>query len=56
MDTLQKNPKIAEALNRLAPLVTDDVIASLNAQIDIDKQEFATVAKSFLQTAGLIKK
>ena len=55
-DTLQKNPKIAEALNRLAPMLTDDVITDLNAQVDIDKQEFAAVAKTFLQTAGLIKK
>jgi osmoprotectant transport system substrate-binding protein len=55
-DTLQKNPKIAEALNKLAPLLTDDVITDLNAQVDIDKQEFAAVAKTFLQTAGLIKK
>jgi osmoprotectant transport system substrate-binding protein len=55
-DTLQKNPKIADALNKLAPLLTDDVITDLNAQVDIDKQEFATVAKTFLQTAGLIKK
>jgi len=55
-DTLQKNPKIAEALNRLAPLLTDDVIASLNAQVDLDKQEFAVVAKTFLDSAGLLKK
>lgn len=55
-DTLQKNPKIADALNKLAPLLTDDVITDLNAQVDIDKQEFAAVAKTFLQTAGLIKK
>jgi len=56
MDTLQKNPKIAEALNRLAPLVTDAVIANLNAQVDIDKQEFAAVAKAFLDQVGLLKK
>jgi len=56
MDTLQKNPKIAEALNRLAPLMTDAVIARLNAQVDIDKQDFAIVAKTFLDQAGLLKK
>lgn len=54
-DTLQKNPKIAGALNRLAALLTDDVITHLNAQVDIDKQDFATVAKSFLTSAGLVK-
>jgi len=55
-DTLQKNPKIAEALNKLAPLLSDDVITSLNAQVDIDKQEVATVAKTFLSAKGLLKK
>jgi osmoprotectant transport system substrate-binding protein len=55
-DTLQSNPKIADALNKLAPLLTDDVIAGLNAQVDIDKKEFAAVAKAFLDQAGLLKK
>jgi osmoprotectant transport system substrate-binding protein len=55
-DALRKNPKIAETLNRLAPLVTDDVITRLNAQVDIDKQDFAAVAKTFLNSAGLVKK
>jgi osmoprotectant transport system substrate-binding protein len=57
MDALDKNPKIAEALNRLAPLLTDDVMAGLNWKVDgPDKQEFAVVAKAFLQEKGLIKK
>jgi osmoprotectant transport system substrate-binding protein len=55
-DTLQKNPKIAEVLNKLAPLLTNNVIASLNAKVDIDKQDFAAVAKTFLDQAGLLKK
>ncbi|MEP7187840.1 MAG: glycine betaine ABC transporter substrate-binding protein [Roseiflexaceae bacterium] len=55
-DTLQNNPKIADALNKLAPLLTDDVIAGLNAQVDIDGKEFAVVAKAFLDSAGLLKK
>ncbi|MDQ2997283.1 MAG: quaternary ammonium transporter [Chloroflexota bacterium] len=55
-DTLQNNPKIADALNKLAPLLTDDVIAGLNAQVDIEGKEFAVVAKAFLDSAGLRKK
>jgi osmoprotectant transport system substrate-binding protein len=55
-DTLQNNPKIAEALNKLAPLLTDDVIAGLNAQVDIEGKEFPVVAKAFLDSAGLLKK
>jgi osmoprotectant transport system substrate-binding protein len=57
MDVLDKNAKIAEALNRLAPLLTDDVMAGLNWKVDgPEKQEFAAVAKAFLQEKGLIKK
>jgi osmoprotectant transport system substrate-binding protein len=55
-DTLQSNPKIADALNRLAPLLTDDVITGLNAQVDIEGKEFPAVAKAFLDSAGLLKK
>lgn len=56
-DVLEKNPKIAEALNRLAPLLTDEIMAGLNWQVDgPDKKEFAAVAKAFLQEKGLIKR
>lgn len=56
-DMLQKNPKIAEALNRLAPLLTDDVMAGLNWKVDgPEKKEYAAVAKEFLQEKGLITK
>ncbi len=56
-DVLDKNPKIAEALNTLAPLLTDDIMAGLNWQVDgPTKKEFAAVAKAFLQEKGLLKK
>jgi osmoprotectant transport system substrate-binding protein len=55
-DTLQNNPKITDALNKLAPMLTDDVITDLNAQVDIEGKEFAAVAKAFLDQAGLLKK
>jgi osmoprotectant transport system substrate-binding protein len=56
-DVLDKNPKIAEALNKLAPLLTDDVMAGLNWQVDgPTKKEAAAVAKAFLQEKGLLKK
>ncbi len=56
-DVLDKNPKIAEALNKLAPLLTDDIMAGLNWQVDgPTKKEFAAVAKAFLQEKGLLKK
>lgn len=56
MDTLQKNPKIADALNRLAPLLTDSIMSGLNWQVDgPDKKEPAAVAKAFLTQNGLLK-
>ena len=46
-----------EALNKLAPLLTDEVMAGLNWQVDgPTKKEFAAVAKAFLQEKGLLKK
>ncbi|HET8678572.1 MAG TPA: glycine betaine ABC transporter substrate-binding protein [bacterium] len=56
-DVAEKNPKIAESLNKLAPLLTDDIMAGLNWQVDgPDKKEYAAVAKTFLQEKGLIKR
>ncbi|MDD5369906.1 MAG: glycine betaine ABC transporter substrate-binding protein [Anaerolineaceae bacterium] len=56
MDTLQKNPQIADVLNKLAPQLTDQVMSGLNWQVDgPDKKEPAAVAKAFLQQAGLLK-
>jgi osmoprotectant transport system substrate-binding protein len=56
-EAIEKHPKIAEALNKLAPLLTDEVMAGLNWQVDgPDKKEFAAVARAFLQEKGLIKR
>jgi osmoprotectant transport system substrate-binding protein len=55
-DTLQKFPQIADALNKLAPKLTDEVMSGLNFQVDgPDKKEPADVAKAFLKEQGLIK-
>jgi osmoprotectant transport system substrate-binding protein len=54
-EVLAKHPKIAEALGKLAPLLTDEVMAGLNWQVDgPDKREYAAVAKAFLQEKGLL--
>jgi osmoprotectant transport system substrate-binding protein len=56
MDTLQKYPQIADVLNKLAPLLTTDIMSGLNWQVDgPDKKEPAAVAKAFLQQHGLLK-
>lgn len=55
-DVLTANPKIAETLNRLAPLLTNDVMSGLNWQVDgPEKKEIADVARAFLQQQGFIK-
>jgi len=56
MDTLAKYPQIADVLNKLAPLLTDDVMSGLNWMVDgPDKKDYAVVAKAFLQQSGLLK-
>jgi osmoprotectant transport system substrate-binding protein len=54
-DTLTANPGIADALNPLAPLLTDQVMSALNWQVDgPDKLEPAEVAEAFLTEQGLL--
>ena len=45
-----------EALNKLAPKLTDETMRRLNNEVDGNKKEPAAVAKTFLQEQGLIKK
>jgi osmoprotectant transport system substrate-binding protein len=55
-DTLAANPQIAEALNTLAPFLTDDLMSGLNWQVDgPDKKEIKDVATAFLKEKGLVK-
>ena len=42
-------------LNKLAPMITNDVISALNWKVDGDKQEYAQVATDFLKSKGLVK-
>jgi osmoprotectant transport system substrate-binding protein len=53
-EILDKNPKIAEALNALAAKLNDDNMAKLNASVDVDKKTPEEVAESFLKANGLI--
>jgi osmoprotectant transport system substrate-binding protein len=56
-DVLEKYPKIADALNKLAPFLTDAIMAQLNWKVDgPEKREFAAVAREFLEEKGLIRK
>lgn len=48
--TLDAKPKLAQPLNALAPLLTDDVMQDLNLQVDgPQKREPADVARDFLK-------
>ena len=53
-DTLEAYPAIAEALNSVAPLLTDEVMSQLNGQVDLEGGEPAEVARQFLEEQGLI--
>ncbi|MFN8661983.1 MAG: glycine betaine ABC transporter substrate-binding protein [Thermomicrobiales bacterium] len=53
--TLTAYPGIADALNPLAPILTDDIMAGLNWQVDgPDKLDPEEVARTFLTEQGLI--
>ncbi|HKW79720.1 MAG TPA: glycine betaine ABC transporter substrate-binding protein [Casimicrobiaceae bacterium] len=53
-ETLDKYPKIADALNALAAKLNDETMARLNASVDVDKKTVEDVADSFLKSKGLI--
>jgi osmoprotectant transport system substrate-binding protein len=52
---LEQYPAIKDALNKLSALITTEEITALNWQVDGDKQEYADVAKAWLQAKGLIE-
>jgi osmoprotectant transport system substrate-binding protein len=54
-EVLAAYPQIKDALNKLAPLITNETISNLNWKVDGDKQEYTEVAKEFLKEKGLIK-
>jgi len=51
---LDANPGLAEALNAVAPLLTDATMQRLNYEVSGNQQEPAAVAKAFLTEAGLL--
>ena len=55
-EVIDKNPKIKEALNALAPKLTNEVMQRLNYEVSGKKREPAEVAKDFLTQSGLWKK
>ncbi|MGG6292953.1 glycine betaine ABC transporter substrate-binding protein [Leptolyngbya sp. AN02str] len=53
-EALDANPAIAEALNALAPLLTDETMQQLNYQVSGEQKEPADVAREFLTQQGLL--
>ena len=53
-EILDKNPKIADALNALAAKLDNETMAKLNASVDVDKKTPEEVAEQFLKANGLI--
>ena len=52
--TLKRHPGIRNALDRLAPLMTDDAVASLNYEMDVKRARAKDLARSFLERQGLL--
>lgn len=53
-DTLEQYPELEEILNTLSAALNDEVMAQLNAQVDVEKKTAREVARAFLDTQGLI--
>jgi osmoprotectant transport system substrate-binding protein len=52
-DILAKNPKIAEVLNKISPLLNNENMRDLNAAVERDKKEPKEVAAEFLKEKGI---
>jgi osmoprotectant transport system substrate-binding protein len=54
-DVLATYPHITGTLNKLSPMITNDVISALNWEVDGKKRDYQDVAKEWMQKQGLIK-
>ncbi|MBZ9608789.1 glycine/betaine ABC transporter substrate-binding protein [Clostridium estertheticum] len=48
-DLLEKNPQIKDILNKVTSKIDNVSIIKLNSEVDIDKKEYAEVAKNFFE-------
>ena len=53
-ETLDKSPKLADALNGLSAKLDDATMAKLNATVDVEKKTVEEVATDFLKSAGMV--
>jgi osmoprotectant transport system substrate-binding protein len=52
---LARNPKIADVLNRVSPLLTNENMRAMNAAVERDKEEPKDVATQFLKEKGILR-
>jgi len=52
-DTLARNPKIADVLNKVSSLLTNENMRAMNTAVERDKEEPKDVAAQFLRGKGL---
>ena len=53
-EVLSEHPEIGDMLNQVSALLNDDVMAGLNARVDVDRVSIDNVAKEFLSQNGLL--
>lgn len=53
-DTLDAHPELEDVLNMLAGTIDNEKMQKLNARVDLDKEQYETVAIDFLKEEGLI--
>jgi osmoprotectant transport system substrate-binding protein len=54
-DTLARNPKIADVLNKVASLLNNENMRAMNAAVERDKEEPKDVATQFLKAKGILR-
>ena len=54
-DVLEEHPELKEVLKKLDGILSDDVMAKINYEVETKEKEPKEVAKDFLKSRGLIK-
>ncbi len=53
-ETLEEHPEIADVFAEITPLLTDEVMISLNGRVDVGGEDPADVAYDWLRSEGLV--
>lgn len=53
-ELVESHPEIADIMNAVSATLTDEVLITLNAKVDMDGEEYADVAKEYLIEEGII--